>query len=232
MEGNSIVQERCRNINQVAKVAKGRMWNGIDYENVFLKTVNGYDTLKLGGMIMTDIELINLAEQAGYRAAVIPVKDIPVDGSFRKFCEDNLCGRYNANYSCPPGCGTVEQVHHKLFSGDRALVLQSIHEIGSYENKEAILISKKDLNFTIMQMTDLLREEGMNCFCLGYGGCPLCDPCKQVAGEPCVFPEKRISCMSAYCIDVGRLAEKCGLEFAWVPEKLFLFGMIAFHETA
>ncbi|MBO5323983.1 MAG: hypothetical protein J6A88_07795 [Oscillospiraceae bacterium] len=36
--------------------------------------------------------------------------------------------------------------------------------------------------------------------------------------------------MSAYCIDVGKLAEKSGLEFAWVPEKLFLFGMIAFHE--
>ena len=32
-----------------------------------------------------------------------------------------------------------------------------------------------------------------------------------------------------YCIDVGKLAEKCGMEFAWVPEKLFLFGMIVFQ---
>ena len=26
----------------------------------------------------------------------------------------------------------------------------------------------------------------------------------------------------------AKLAEKCGLEFAWVPEKLFLFGMFVF----
>ena len=178
---------------------------------------------------MNDMELIKLAEAMGFRAALIPAKEIPVDGSFRKFCEDNLCGKYNANYSCPPGCGTVEEVHRRLFGGQSALVLQTIHEIGSYENKEAILKSKKNLNMDILKLTDILRKEGMDCFCLGYGGCPLCDPCKQVTGEPCAFPEKRISCMSAYCIDVGKLAGKCGMEFAWVSEKLFLFGMILLY---
>ena len=181
-------------------------------------------------MIMTDRELLELAEAEGFHAAIIPAKDVPVDGAFRKFCEDNLCGKYNANYSCPPACGTVGEVHQRLFAEDKALVLQTIHEIGSYENKTAILKSKKDLNIAILQLTQKLRQAGLRGFCLGYGGCPLCDPCRQVEGKPCAFPEKRISCMSAYCIDVGKLAGKCGLEFAWVPEKLFLFGMIAFHE--
>ena len=179
---------------------------------------------------MTKTDLITMAKEAGFHAAIIPAKDIPVNGEFRKFCEDNLCGKYNANYSCPPGCGTVEEVHRRLFAADQALVLQTIHEIGSYENKEAILKSKKNLNVAVLRLTEQLRKEGMECFCLGYGGCPLCDPCKQVLGEPCAFPEKRISCMSAYCIDVGKLAGKCGLEFDWVPEKLYLFGMIAFQE--
>ena len=181
---------------------------------------------------MTDAELIRLAENAGFRAAVLPAKEIPVDGSFRKFCEDNLCGKYNANYSCPPACGTVEQVHRRLFAADKALVLQTVHDIGSYENREAILRSKKNLNAEILKLTEQLRRDGMDCFCLGYGGCPLCDPCRQVEGQPCAFPERRISCMSAYCIDVGKLAGKCGMEFAWVPEKLFLFGMIAIQKNA
>ena len=59
-------------------------------------------------MAMTTIELMKLAEEAGFRAAVISAKDIPVDGSFRKFCEDNLCGKYNANYSCPPAWVTAD----------------------------------------------------------------------------------------------------------------------------
>ena len=181
---------------------------------------------------MENAELMKLAEKAGFRAAVLPVKDTPVDGSFRKFCEDNLCGKYNANYSCPPGCGTVEQVRQRLFAGEKALVLQTIHHIGSYENKEAILRSKKNLNVEILKLTEQLRLEGIDCFCLGYGGCPLCDPCKQVEGEPCAFPEKRISCMSAYCIDVGKLAGKCGMEFAWLPEKLYLFGVIVLRKNS
>ena len=181
---------------------------------------------------MNDMERIKMAEEMGFHAAVISAKEIPVEGAFRKFCEDNLCGKYNANYSCPPACGTVEEVRERLHGGDRALVLQTIHDIGSYENKEAILKSKKDLNLAILKLTEQFRKEGASCFCLGYGGCPLCTPCKQAVGEACAFPEKKISCMSAYCIDVGRLAEKCGLEFAWVPEKLYLFGMIVFCEKS
>ena len=180
---------------------------------------------------MTDLELIKLAEEAGFRAAVIPAKEIPVNGEFRKFCEDNLCGKYNANYSCPPACGTVEQVHQRLLSQEKALVLQKIYEVGSYENKAAVLASRKNLNMAVLQLTEELRKAGMDCFCLGYGGCPLCDPCKQVEGEPCAFPEKRISCLSAYCVDVAKLAQRCAMDFDWVPEKLFLFGMIAFQEA-
>lgn len=80
----------------------------------------------------------------------------------------------------------------------------------------------------ILRFAEKLRQAGIQGFCLGYGGCPLCEPCKRAENQPCSHPDKKISCMSAYCIDVAKLAEKCGLEFAWLPEKLFLFGMFVF----
>ena len=178
---------------------------------------------------MTDMELVKLAEKAGFRAAIIAAQDIPVDGSFRKFCEDNLCGKFNANYSCPPGCGSVEAVWNRLFAQEKALVLEMIWDVDGYEDKEFIFSSRNKLNRTVLQLLDQLCEPGMDGFCLGYGGCPLCNPCKQTLGEPCAFPEKKISCMSAYCIDVGKLAKKCDLPFAWSNDKLHLFGLIAFR---
>ena len=180
---------------------------------------------------MTDMELIKLAEEAGFHAAVIPAKDIPVDGSFRKFCEDNLCGKYNANYSCPPACGTVEEVHRRLFQQEKALVVEMIWDVNGFDDKEFIFSSRNKLNRTVLKLMDQLREAGMEGFCLGYGGCPLCNPCKQSLGEPCAFPGKKISCLSAYCIDVGKLASKCHLPFAWSHERLHLFGLIAFREN-
>ena len=177
---------------------------------------------------MQDTDILKLAEEMGFSAAFVDTADVAQDPSFRKFCEDNLCGKYNANYSCPPDCGTVEEVQTRLRAGKRALVLQTIWDIGSYENKQGIIVSKKAHNAAVLRFTDKLRQAGTQGFCQGYGGCPLCDPCKRITNEPCTYPDKKISCMSAYCIDVAKLAEKCGLEFAWVPEKLFLFGMFVF----
>lgn len=178
---------------------------------------------------MENTEILKLAEEFGFRPSFVATEDVVQDPSFRKFCEDNLCGKYNANYSCPPDCGTVDQVQQRLRSGKKALVLQTIWDIGSYENKQAVLESKKAHNAAVLRLTDTLRKNGIRGFCLGYGGCPLCDPCKRVENLPCAHPDRKISCMSAYCIDVGKLAEKCGLEFAWIPEKLFLFGLFVFE---
>lgn len=177
---------------------------------------------------MQEQEIVKLAEAAGFSAAFVETADIVTAPTFRKYCADNLCGKYGANYSCPPDCGSVEEVQARLRSGKRGLVLQTIWEIGSYENKQAIQESKKAHNAAILRFTETLRKEGVNGYCLGYGGCPICDPCKRLTNEPCAHPNKKISCMSAYCIDVAKLAGKCGLEFAWAPEKLFLFGMFVF----
>ena len=177
---------------------------------------------------MDDSQILKQAEEMGFRAAFVDTAAVVQDPSFRKFCEDNLCGNYNANYACPPDCGTVEEVQARLKAGTRALVLQTVWEIGSYENKQAVADSKKAHNAAVLRFTDTLRKAGFQGFCLGYGGCPLCEPCKRVENLPCAHPDKRISCMSAYCIDVGKLAGSCGLDFAWIPEKLFLFGMFVF----
>ena len=177
---------------------------------------------------MTDTQILKVAKEAGFSAALISTKQIIVDGKFRPYCEENLCGNYGANYACPPDCGTVEEVRERLMAQERALVVQSVWNVGSYENKKAVLESKKTHNAAILRLTEKLRQVGLEGFCLGYGGCPLCDPCKRETNEPCAFPEKRISCMSAYCIDVAKLAAECGLSFDWQQDKLYLFGMFAY----
>ena len=74
---------------------------------------------------MDDKELTELARQAGFSAAVISADRVPVDGNFRAFCEENRCGQYNANYACPPDCGSVEEMFRKIRSAETALVLMT-----------------------------------------------------------------------------------------------------------
>lgn len=177
---------------------------------------------------MTNQEILNLAEDMGFRTVFLSPAEIPVNAKYLTFCEENRCGNYEANFACPPDCGTPEQMHQKLLSADLALVLQSQWEIPGYGTPE-MLSAKVSHNTSIRQLRDALRREGQDMFAVGYGGCTLCEPCKRKENKPCTFPELRVSCMSAYCVDAAKLAERCGLPFDWNPKKLHLFGMILFR---
>ena len=75
---------------------------------------------------MTDKELLEIAEAPGFSAAIVSTEKIVVNPSFRLFGEENLCGNYNTNYSCPPDCGSVEEVRQRLMAKNKALVLTRI----------------------------------------------------------------------------------------------------------
>ena len=179
--------------------------------------------------MLTKTELFSPAKAAGFHVNVLKPEEIRINPDFRTFCEENLCGRYNANYSCPPDCGTIEELHKKLLKEDFVLVVQ-MKKIGvDKKDKTQISAIKGDHNAAILKLMNEYRALGYDGFCAGYSGCSLCKPCKRLFQQPCAHPELRISCMSAYCVDVADTAKKCGLEFSWEPGNLFLFGMLALH---
>ncbi|MBQ8508275.1 MAG: DUF2284 domain-containing protein, partial [Clostridia bacterium] len=92
---------------------------------------------------MNENSMIELALREGFSAAALmEVKDIIIDPMFRPFCEENLCGHYGANYTCPPDCGTVEEMKDRLTAHKRALVFQTKWPITDYTDKAAIKEAK------------------------------------------------------------------------------------------
>lgn len=176
---------------------------------------------------MTDNQLIQWARQEGFQGAVICGREIPTDPGFRKFCEENLCGNYGASYACPPDCGSAEEMIARLQAQKRVLVLEKTWEVRSFSDPETVKRAKNGHNSALLRLMEILRQQGYRCFGAGYNGCPLCSPCRHSLGEPCPFPEERIACLSAYCVDVGKLAEKCALPFAWEQGKLYMYAIIA-----
>ena len=173
--------------------------------------------------------MIALAQDEGFSgAAVVDTKDIPFDSTFRQYCAENLCGKYGVNYSCPPACGSPEEMRQKILKHKKALVLQTIWEISDYTDKDLIAKSKKSHNMATIRLVKQFREENIPGLIVGVSGCSLCSPCAIMNNEPCKFPDLRFSCMSAYCIFVRKLAESCGLEYTLEPGLLAFFGMYVF----
>lgn len=178
---------------------------------------------------MTEETMIQYAVDEGFAtAAVIDTSEITFDPSFRPFCEENLCGKYGVNYSCPPDCGSPEEMKQRILAHKKALVLQTIWEIADYSDAPAIKEAKSIHNTAAIRLMKRLRAEGCDGFMVGASGCSLCNPCAITKGEPCRFPDLRYSCMSAYCIFVKKLADKCGMEYDCGPGLLAFFGMYVF----
>lgn len=179
---------------------------------------------------MTDEEIIALAAREGFAgAAVADVRDIVFDPSFRPYCAENLCGQYGANHSCPPDCGTPEEMRRRVLSHRHALVLQTVWEISDYTDKASLREAKGAHNTALLNLVKRLRARGLgNGLIVGASGCALCSPCARAAGKPCRFPDLQYSCMSAYCIFVRKLAEACGLEYDPGPGLLAFFGMYVY----
>lgn len=178
---------------------------------------------------MTNEKMIQYAIDEGFAAAVVAdTGSIVFDPAFRPYCEENLCGQYGVNYSCPPACGTPEAMKQKVLSHKKALVLQTIWEISDYTDAPAIKQAKAAHNASQIRLVKRLRSEGCDGFIVGASGCALCSPCAMQKGEPCKFPEYQYSCMSAYCIFVNKLADACGMEYDCGKGLLAFFGMYVF----
>lgn len=172
---------------------------------------------------------ISLALSEGFAdAKLISTDQIPFNEMFRDFCAENFCGQYGVNYACPPDCGTFAQMQQRVLSKKQALVVQSIWEIEDYMDTEAIKQAKGAHNAAMLRLVKQMRGQGVDCFMAGASGCALCKPCKCKNAEPCAFPDLRYSCMSAYCIHVKLLADRCGMEYNTPPGLLAFFGMVLF----
>lgn len=178
---------------------------------------------------MTDRELTDYALSLGFSdAKIIETKELVFDPSFRPYCAENLCGQYGANYTCPPDCGTPEEMKQKIVSHPRALVMESLWEVKDYSDQAAIKHGKACHNHWEIQVLKEARSRGTDGFLVGASGCSLCSPCAMTAGEPCRFPDLRWSCMSACCIFVKKLADLCGMEYDPGPGLVTFYGMFVF----
>lgn len=148
-------------------------------------------------------------------AAVFAVGDIKFDNVFRKLCADNLCGRYNKNYKCPPQIGEPEQLKNEVLSYKEAVLIQTIYPLeDSYDFEgmsEGGKIHRENIDKTREYIKANVNFEKM--LALGAGGCDLCEKCGAAAGEPCRFPDRAISSVEGYCMNVADMTNSHGLQY-------------------
>lgn len=179
---------------------------------------------------MIDVNLVDKClEYGAYKAYIIDVEKIPFNKVLRTYCEANYCGGYGKNYACPPSVGTVDEVIEEAKSYKKALIFQTVSNLeDSYDvegmDEAKVMHSKlaKKINAEVQNIYD-------NYLQLTAGGCDICPTCAIIEDKPCRFPDKAISSLEAYCMDVSTLASLCEMNYINGQNTVTYFGAFLFN---
>lgn len=169
---------------------------------------------------MTYEQLAKMAEAAGFSAwAELDAATVELKPEVRDMCAVNSCGQYGKRWSCPPGCGTLEQCSARLKGCSRGILVQTCGDIEDGFDFEAMMEIEADHKDHVNQMYQALREAGTQVLALGAGCCTVCAKCTY-PDEPCRFPEKMISSMEAYGMVVLEVCRANGLQYYYGADKM------------
>lgn len=174
--------------------------------------------------------LPDLALQFGAcKAAVISVKEISFDRSFRGLCTSNACGMYGKCYMCPPDVGEIDGLIEEGQKYTYALVYQTVSELEDSFDFEGMTAARKRTvpigqklrkAFAALPVSVALH--------LGAGGCGVCAVCAKRTKEPCRFPELAMPSLEAYGVNASKLAGAAGMKYINGQNTVTYFGAVLF----
>ena len=165
-------------------------------------------------------QLSKIAEEAGFSAwGPLDLSTIELKPEVREMCAVNSCGQYGKRWSCPPGCGTLEECAQRLQGFTHGILVQTYGDIEDSYDFEAMMEIEGDHKEHFKEMYEQLRKTQANVMALGAGCCTACAKCTY-PDEPCRLPEKQISSMEAYGMLVLKICKANGLQYYYGSDKM------------
>lgn len=177
---------------------------------------------------MTYSVLAALAKESGFTAwAQLNPETITLMPEVREMCAVNTCGKYGKCWSCPPGCGTLEECEERLRKYSGGILVQTTGDMEDAFDFEAVMEIEKQHKENFKRMYDALCRQGAEVLALGTGCCTQCASCTY-PDQPCRFPEKMISSMEAYGMLVLEVCKANGLQYYYGSNKMCYTGCFLF----
>lgn len=178
-------------------------------------------------------DLIDAALALGFdHAEWIDNQQIVCNRVFRELCEANACGLYGKCWMCPPDAGDIDELIQRVRSYSNGFVYQSIFKIEDSFDFEGMQEAGDIHVQRSHRLDETLRKNGVDGFLhLSKGGCGICPICSKRENKPCRFPDKAISSLEAYGINVSATVKSTSMKYINGVNTVTYFGMILFKEN-
>ncbi len=167
---------------------------------------------------MFDIEKVQkLAEEQGFtHSGLLKCETIQLRDEVRAMCASNTCGMYGKRWSCPPGCGSLDECREKVNKYQYGLIVQTVGELEDPLDGETMMETEAIHKENFIAFEKKLRELYPDMLAVGAGCCTRCKECTY-PDEPCRFPKLAFSSMEAYGMLVTQICQDNGMSYYYGP---------------
>ena len=161
---------------------------------------------------------MKLALEMGFsQAGVLDPATIELKEEVRQMCRN--CGAYDTRWSCPPGCGSLEECRERIGAYKQGILVQTTGQLEDPFDGEGMMETEATHKENFAKLYELLRQQYPGMLALGAGGCRLCKSCAY-PDAPCRFPEKMVSSMEANGMVVTEVCRANGLQYNYGPNTI------------
>ncbi len=156
-------------------------------------------------------------QQAGFtHVAHLLCSTIELKEEVRAMCANGNCQMYAKRWSCPPGCGDLEECQKKLTGYQEGILVQTVGELEDALDGEGMMETEQKHKKAFFSLEKSLRKDYPNMLAIGAGCCTKCAECTY-PDAPCRFPAEAFSSMEAYGMLVNQICQANGLRYYYGP---------------
>ena len=130
----------------------------------------------------------------------------------REMCAVNRCRQYGKNWTCPPGCGSLEAAAERAAAYTAGMLVQTVGHLEDDFDLETIEAAGAAHKENFLRLAERLRGRWPDMLPMGAGGCRVCETCTY-PDAPCRFPDRAIPSMEAYGLWVSKVCEQSNLPY-------------------
>lgn len=157
--------------------------------------------------------LITTALEAGFDAAgPLDCSTIVLRPEVRAACRTNKCGRYDKSWSCPPGCGSLDECTVLVRRYTTGLIVQTVGQLEDEFDGEGMMAAEQRHSQSFRRLSRELRRDYPDMLLMGTGSCSTCDACSY-PNAPCRDPHGASSPMEAFGMMVSDVCRANGMKY-------------------
>lgn len=153
-------------------------------------------------------QLLQKALECGFtHTASLDTATLEFMPEVRAMCASDRCKNYNRSWTCPPACGTLDEITEKVRGYSTGIIVQTVGELEDEFDIETMMEVEAKHQKNFLEFVKAVIKEYPRALPMGAGACRICESCSYPE-SPCLHPDLAHPSMEAYGLLVSDVCTK------------------------